>query len=254
MLTQTQTFLKQQGYFLKILKATKMSIMLETSGKLEYFFEIIKVIIPMSLRKILFYGDIVASAIDQEANTFLDVGGGKNDLLTSVRRFKKQLYFVNVDIFLPYLKFSKTKRYYDDCVLCDIRYLPFKGKSFDLSVCLHVLEHLSKEDGLKLIEQLETITRKQVIVATPVGFQELHTYDGNPYQTHKSGWTPKEFEEKGFKVRGSCGLRKLRGERASPILGSNQIMRSINFSATYVSQLFTYYNPDLAWEMVCIKF
>jgi hypothetical protein len=113
-----------------------------------------------------------------------------------------------------------------------------------------VLEHLSKEDGLKVIEQMELISSNQVIIAMPVGFQELHTYDGNPYQTHKSGWTPTEFEGKGFKVRGSCGLRKLRGERASPALK----FRSINFLATYVSQLYTFFSPNLAWEMVCIKF
>lgn len=218
--------------------------------QLNLFFEALRVMIPKSLRKILFYGDMVTSAIDQEANTFLDVGGGESKLLASIRRHRKQSYLVNTDSFLPYLKSSKTKGYHDDCILCDVRYLPIKRKAFDVSVCLHVIEHLEKEDGLKSIEGLEIIARYQVILATPVGFSKLHAYNDNPYQIHKSGWTPEEFEEKGFKIRGSCGIR---GERASPILGSNPILKSINFLATCVSQLITYFNPNLAWEMVCIK-
>jgi len=169
--------------------------------------------------------------------------------LLTISQERKQSYFVNADAFLPYLKFSKSSQYHDDCIQCDIRYLPIKRKAFEVSVCFHVLEHIAKEDGLKVIEQMDMISSNQVIIAMPVGFQELHEYDGNPYQTHKSGWTPKELEAKGFKVRGSCGLRKLRGERASPALK----FKSINFLMTYISQLITFFSPNMAWEMVCVK-
>jgi hypothetical protein len=112
---------------------------------------------------------------------------------------------------------------------------------------------LAKEDGLKLVRQLEVVASKQIIIVTPVGFAELHAYDGNAWQIHKSGWMPEEFQEIGFRVIGSCGLRKLRGERASSIIGSSLFSKSVNFVATCISQLLSYHKADLAWEMVCIK-
>ncbi len=208
---------------------------------------------PKYLREVLFYKDIIKSSIDQTANTILDVAGGDNSLLYSLKKSNSQKYFVNGDGFLPYLKFSKNNRYYDECVLCDINHLPFKEKTFDVTICLHAIEHLEKSAGWGLIRELENIARKQVILATPVGFQELHSYDGNPYQIHRSGWTPAELEKKGFKIKGSCGFRRLRGERARPILGSNPILKAVNYLATLLSQLISYFVPDLAWEMVCFK-
>lgn len=131
-------------------------------------------------------------------------------------------------------------------------FFAFQKKFFDIVTCFHVIEHLEKKEGLKLIKQIEKIARKQIIVATPVGFQELHVYDNNPYQTHKSGWLPNDFKNKRFTVRGCTGLRCLRGERASSLF-NNIVLKVINFLVTYITQLVTYYKPSLAWGMICTK-
>lgn len=82
--------------------------------------------IPRPLRRILFYDDIIVSATDSSAETLLDVGGGESKLMSAISKKLKKSYRVNADIFLPYLKFSKAKGYYGDCVLCDVHFLPFK--------------------------------------------------------------------------------------------------------------------------------
>jgi len=81
---------------------------------------------------------------------------------------------------------------------------------FDTILLLDVLEHLTKEDGEKIIRCLEEIARKQVIILTTVGFIPQRSLHGNIFQEHKSGWVPKEFKKLGYKVRGINGLYFLR--------------------------------------------
>lgn len=52
----------------------------------------------------------------------------------------------------------------------------------------------------KLIKELEGISRYQVIIATPVGF--LPSESSTPFQRHKSGYEPSEFEKQSYTVRG----------------------------------------------------
>jgi hypothetical protein len=77
---------------------------------------------------------------------------------------------------------------------------------------IHLLEHLSKQEGIELIEKAEQWAKKKVIIAGPNGFIPQDAYDANPYQRHVSGWTVEDFESVGFAVCGFHGLRFLRGE------------------------------------------
>lgn len=63
--------------------------------------------------------------------------------------------------------------------------------------CLDGIEHLQKEDGLKLIALMEKKSDRQIIF-TPLGdwlIEEVKTE--NP-DSHKSGWQPEEFEALGY--------------------------------------------------------
>jgi hypothetical protein len=73
-------------------------------------------------------------------------------------------------------------------------------KSFDAAICIEVIEHLGKKEGLEFLKQLEDIARKRVIVATPWGYFPLKEREDNPYLNHLSGWLPEEFEAMGYKV------------------------------------------------------
>lgn len=81
--------------------------------------------------------------------------------------------------------------------------------NFEVILFIDVIEHMFKEDGLVCLKYAMTIATKQIIVFTPLGFMEqkigedgldawgLH---GGHWQTHKSGWTPDEFQGWGIFV------------------------------------------------------
>jgi len=71
----------------------------------------------------------------------------------------------------------------------------FKENSFDCVLASDVIEHFSKEEGYKLIEMMEKIARRKVIIYTPNGFLKQGEYDNNPWQVHKSGWNVKEMKK-----------------------------------------------------------
>lgn len=76
--------------------------------------------------------------------------------------------------------------------------------SVDTIFLLDVIEHLEKEDGLKLLQDCERVARRQIVIFTPLGFvpQQYEEGDvdawgfhGGGWQTHRSGWTPEDFDE-----------------------------------------------------------
>lgn len=77
-------------------------------------------------------------------------------------------------------------------------------KSIDAVYLIDVIEHLPKEEGMKLLKMTEKIVRKQIIIFTPLGFVKQEVLDGGKdawglngakYQEHKSGWIPENFDK-----------------------------------------------------------
>ncbi len=79
--------------------------------------------------------------------------------------------------------------------------LPFLNKSFDLVVCLDVLEHLPTETSFKLLNEIIRVG-KDVIVYTPEGFFDTEKLQSeavnSPLDIHKSTWTKITLEHYGF--------------------------------------------------------
>ena len=75
----------------------------------------------------------------------------------------------------------------------------------DVISMLDVLEHFEKEDGLRMLNLIESISR-HVVLFVPRGFmkQDLETHPvickENPFQVHRSGWEAEEFLERGYSV------------------------------------------------------
>ncbi len=68
---------------------------------------------------------------------------------------------------------------------------------------IDVVEHLEKEEGLRLLCLTERIARRQIVLFTPLGFMPQEHLDGKDawgleggrWQEHKSGWLPEDFGE-----------------------------------------------------------
>jgi SAM-dependent methyltransferase len=179
----------------------------------------------------------------------LDVGCGSN---SPVKFLTKDIYSVGVDIFEPSIEESRSKGIhteYRKANALDIDKI-FKEKSFDCVLASDLIEHLNKEDGNKLLDKMEKIASKKVIVFTPNGFIKQDSYNGNPWQVHKSGWAPKEMKERGFVIVGINGFKPLRGER-SLIKYKPRIFWEAISDLTQL--LYTRKKYKFAAQILCIK-
>jgi len=195
------------------------------------------------------YYDLIFRFMNKDTMSILDVGCGKGFTMKIIKkRFRrKRIFTVGVDQFAPYLRYCMKEMTHDILINTNIESLPFKDKSFDVILCLEVIEHLKKEDALRIIENLRKLARKQVIISTPVGVCHQEEIDNNPCQRHESSWNPEEFKKLGFKVRGS-GLRRLYLKQGHFTSG---FIRNLAFSLSYVFPL-AYFFPKLAFQMVCV--
>ncbi len=189
-------------------------------------------------------------SLDKQGRSILDLGCGKGGPMRFINRHK-QFHCVGLDIFGPHLSKAKEQGSHNDYVLCDVQRPPIKEKTFDIVLCLEVLEHLSKEDGQKLIADMERIARRQVIVTTPLGRYRQGTFDENPYYEHKYIWSPEELKRLGYKVK-TLGLRNTGGEGGLsyriPVIGP-----SLGNVVWVLAGPFTRFFSRLAGEIVGIK-
>jgi len=186
------------------------------------------------------------AALLEGCDTVLNIGCGTAPLPLS----KRPRLAVGVDAYLPSLRISRGGGMHDEFVLADLRFLPFKERSFDCVLALDVIEHLEKWEGLALLDVIERIARKQVIILTPNGFlTKGDLEDGNPLQAHHSGWHVSDFEKRGYSVVGRRGLKILRGEHAE-IRWQPRIFWGL---VAYLSQPFVRTRPELAFHLLARK-
>ena len=144
--------------------------------------------------------------LNKRGKSILDLGCGRGEPMSFINR-NNQFYTVGLDIFEPYLKECQKHRIHNEYCQGDVCKLPFRDKSFDIVLCMELLEHLDKINGEKLLGEAERVAKKQIILSTPVGpseQDELLLQDGNVFQVHKSSWQPSELKNLGYKkIKGS---------------------------------------------------
>lgn len=68
----------------------------------------------------------------------------------------------------------------------------FDFEKYDLFLLIDIIEHIPKEEGFKLLDNL---TKKGfVFVSTPVDIGDQGEMYGNKHEAHISQWTPEDFE------------------------------------------------------------
>jgi hypothetical protein len=120
--------------------------------------------------------------------------------------FLGQEFTVCVELYRPYLDHLRKNLIGENLVLVEEDALSFLKKqpsrSIETIISTDLIEHLSREDGLELISEIERTVKKQAIVVTPRGFmpQEINENDddgwgfvGNLLQNHISAWEPEDF-------------------------------------------------------------
>lgn len=182
--------------------------------------------------------------------SILDIGCGTGEPMKFIKRGKRYL-IIGADIFAPSLNQAKKEGIYDMLVLCDLHKLPFKSKAIDIVTCLQTLEHFEREDGLRLIGEMERIARSQVVITTPVGDWKASRSEANPHDEHKYIWKPRELKRLGYTVRG-YGFRGFGG--STGLIGRiPRVALPFAYLGWVLAGPFAYYEPAIAGGVVCNK-
>ena len=141
----------------------------------------------------------VMAILAEKDHSYLDIGGGfgKWAYLLKISH-KPPSTIIGGDVDIEALNFVKKHRTYDDQILFDGRMIPLRDNSFDIVLCLEVIEHLEKSESYLILKEAERVGKKKVIVSTPLlGANYWYKDD-----YHVSKWTPQDLRRKGYKVRG----------------------------------------------------
>lgn len=159
-------------------------------------------------------------------------------------------YLVGFDLYKPYLKYCKKYKVYDDLVLADAKYLPFRRKSIDIILAAELLEHLELEDGIIFLDSIDLLCREVAILSTPNGFApEGHLINESPLERHISAWSVTDFRRRNYKVRGI-------GLKYSWIFYSGRRRDASSFIHAFFRYVFTplaYIFPSIGWILIATK-
>ncbi|HTV42228.1 MAG TPA: class I SAM-dependent methyltransferase [Candidatus Sulfotelmatobacter sp.] len=181
-------------------------------------------------------------------DSVLDVGCGKSRALRELG-IKRS---VGIEGYAPDLEEARRLNTHDELILGDVRRLEdyFSPGQFDAVIAMDVIEHLVKDDGLRLMQGMEKIARRKVVLFTPSGFLPQRHLEKADLQEHLSGWEAAEMERYGYQVEGLLGPKKLRGEFHA-IKGRPKIAWAV---VSLIGHLFwTRWHPAKAAAIFCVK-
>lgn len=104
----------------------------------------------------------IVDVIPSDVQTVLDIGCGNGYLINFLLENKKYKKLVGLDISSKALRYIKTEK-----ILGDIINLPFQEDSFDLIVCSEIIEHLTEEDFIKAISEVQRVSKKYILITVP---------------------------------------------------------------------------------------
>lgn len=152
----------------------------------------------------------ILDAIPEGVTSLVDVGCGPGIVGALCRVYRDPARTVGVDAHDPYLERVRRHRLYDELVRWRLEEapLPFGDGEFEVATCIEVIEHLPRDAGERLLDELERIAAR-VVVSTPNWFFDQEELDGNPLQRHRSLWRERDFAARGYTVTGVGGMKIL---------------------------------------------
>lgn len=189
--------------------------------------------------------------------TVLDLGCGPDSPI----RYCNVPHSLGVDAFPFYIRKSARDGIHTNYLIADVAQVEFSPKSFDAVVMMEVLEHLSEQDGLRLLEKAGQWAKRCVIVTTPNGYLPQGELGNNPYQTHRSGWEVDYMRRIGFRAYGMAGLGMLRKENTAEAMeDADAVFCTVRWRPTWLwliiaelTQLFTYFIPSWSFEVFYVR-
>ncbi len=236
---------------LKIKKFSKWLIFVK--GTIEGYlgFKISEKYIPFT------YINLIKSLIGNGVNTILDLGCGDGKLM-GVLSVDENWEVTGVDIDKRSIEMAAAVPTYSKLIQGDlIKTLDvlIKAKEkFDVVLCSQVLEHLPKDQGEKILSQIDKVALKRVVVSTPNGFLEQieeSLLKNNPYQEHISGWHTIDFVKRNYTIKGVGS--SLFWSHKGLARKENKIVATLSRLVAYILSPIIYYLPMFSVNLLAIK-
>lgn len=189
--------------------------------------------------------------------TVLDLGCGEGEFMSSLSRGKKWRIF-GVELYNKSIAEARKRKIYEKVIKSDVTKISqiINKRKYDTVIVSQVIEHLDKNIGEKALKNWERLAQERIVVGTTVGFIPYHRIEQkekekNPLQTHRSGWTPREFRDRGYIVRGQ-GIRFIYGQNGIARKTSPALLPLYGIISYLLSPL-VYFIPELGLIMICVK-
>ena len=123
----------------------------------------------------------------KDIKTIVDVGAG---MANYPKLLGNQYEYTAIEIWAPYVKKFKLKKYYKKIIIGDIRYI--KLPKADCIIFGAVLEHINRKDSLKVLMEANE-KYKYLVLSVPESQRGKKMYYsamhyGNWFETHRSAW------------------------------------------------------------------
>ena len=104
--------------------------------------------------------------------------------------------WTGVEIWTPYIKEFDLKSKYDTIINEDIRKIDYtKIGPFDVAIAGDVLEHMSKDDAIEVVDKVLSVAT-YLFISIPIIHYPQEESHGNPYEAHvKDDWNHEEMIE-----------------------------------------------------------
>lgn len=133
---------------------------------------------------------------ETEIEKVLDIGAGSGTYAKLIKEefnICKDSYWVAIEAWQPYIEKFNLKNLYNEVVNTDARKLDWNliGK-FSVAIAGDVLEHMTKEEAIKLVDEI-LINCKTLIISIPIVYMPQDELEGNPFEIHvKPDWSHDE--------------------------------------------------------------
>jgi cyclopropane fatty-acyl-phospholipid synthase-like methyltransferase len=124
----------------------------------------------------------IEKIVEINPSTILDVGAGRGAYATILFPYLPKARFDAVEVWEPYIEQYRLHRKYNNVFNIDAR--EHDDFDYDLVIFGDVLEHMSKEDALKIWERVSKQARF-ALISIPIVHMPQDEIDGNPYEVHE---------------------------------------------------------------------
>lgn len=135
--------------------------------------------------------------LDHDFKRVLDLGVGKG---TYSRLFRKQpsklrnCHWIGIEAWAPYIKQFNLFTRYHEIINQDIREADYDNlKPIDIAFAGDVLEHVTKEEAVDVVDKVLKIS-PYMVISVPIIYYPQGPLEGNPYEVHvKDDWSHEEI-------------------------------------------------------------